>query len=189
MRFSSATPTLVSWSHSLLRQSRSRGSQRWLIEAEYPPNLTRAEIAPLVAFLIKQRGQYDTFTLTPPALWATARGVATGTPLVHAATPPSGRTVATKGWTPSQTGILLAGDFIKFAGHTKVYMVTADADSDGSGYATLSIEPALLSIPANDEAVVVSSVPFTVALVSDTFEFSVRGPDIHELKVQFAEVF
>ena len=49
MRFSSATPTLVSWSHSLLRQSRSRGSQRWLIEAEYPPNLTRAEIAPLVA--------------------------------------------------------------------------------------------------------------------------------------------
>jgi len=189
MRFFSHTPTLVSWSHSLVRQVRSKGAQRWQIEAEYPPNLTRAELAPIVAFLMAQRGQYEPFTLIPSALWSTPRGVAGGTPLVHADTPPAGRTVETKGWTPSQTGILLAGDFIKFAGHTKVYMVTADANSDGSGYATLSIEPALLSIPADDEAIVVSSVPFTVALASDTFDFGVRGPDIHDLKVQFVEVF
>jgi len=189
MRFFSLTPTLVSWSHSLIRQVRSRGAQRWQIEGEYPSSLSRSEIAPIIAFLLKQRGQYDTFTLVPPALWSDARGVATGTPLVHAPTPPSGRSIETKGWTPSQTGILLAGDFIKFAGHTKVYMIAEDANSDGSGYSTLAIEPALLSIPADDEAVTVTSVPFTVALVSDTFDFGVKGPNIHDLKVQFVEVF
>ena len=189
LRFSSLTPSLVSWSQSMVRQSRSKGSQRWQIEGEYPPNLTRAEISPLIAFLLKQRGQYETFTLAPPDLWATAQGVATGTPLVHADTAPSGRSIETKGWTPSVTGILLAGDFVKFAGHTKVYMITADANSDVSGYATLAIEPALLSIPADDEAVVISSVPFTVALVSDTFDFGVKGPNTHDLKVQFVEVF
>jgi len=189
MHFTSMTPTLVSWAHSVKRQARSKGSQRWQIEAEYPPNLTRAELAPIVAFLLKQRGQYETFTLIPPDLWANAQGVATGTPLVHADTAPSGRAIETKGWTPSVTGILLAGDFIKFAGHSKVYMLTADANSDGSGYATLAIEPALLSIPADDEAVIVASVPFTVALISDTFDFGLKGPNKHDQKVQFVEVF
>jgi len=189
MRFTSLTPSLVSWSHSMIRQSRSKGAQRWQIEAEYPPNLLRSEISPIIAFLIKQRGQYETFSLYLPDLWATSQGVATGTPLVHADTPPSGRSIVTKGWTHSVTNILRAGDFVKFYAHSKVYMLTEDADSDSAGYATLNIEPALLSIPADDEAVIVSSVPFTVALVSDTFDFGVKGPNVHDLKVQFVEVF
>jgi hypothetical protein len=188
MKFSSLQPTLVSVSHALTRQSRSRGgAQRWGIEATYPPNLSRAELAPIIAFALKQRGQWDTFTLTPPALWATARGIATGTPKIKGGSQ-SGRNIATDGWTASQTGILLAGDFLKFAGHDKVYMVTENANSDGSGDATLVIEPALMATPADNEDITVTGVPFTVAFASDSHEFDINSASHHSFSVKFVEV-
>ena len=189
MKFSSYQPTLISVAHSLARQARSRGgAQRWGIEATYPPNLSRAELAPIIAFALLQRGQWDTFTLVPPALWSTARGIATGTPKIKGASQ-SGRSIATDGWTASQTGILKAGDFIKFSGHTKVYMVTGDATSNGSGEATIVIEPALLATPADNEDIVVSSVPFTVAFATDVQEFDIRPAYLHDYSVKFIEVF
>lgn len=189
MKFTSFQPTLVSVAHSLARQARSRGgAQRWAIEATYPPNLLRAELAPIIAFLLKNRGQYDIFTLTPPALWSTARGIATGTPLVKGASQ-TGRSVITDGWTASITGILLAGDFLKFFGQDKVYMVTEDATSDASGNATLTIEPALMASPADNEAIVVTNVPFSVANASDINGFDLNPAYLHEFKVSLVEVF
>jgi hypothetical protein len=189
LKFTSWQPTLVSLSHSLVRQARSRGgAQRWAIEAAYPPNLTRAELSPIFAFALQQRGQYEIFTLTPPALWSTARGVATGSPLIKGAAQ-TGRTVNTDGWTPSVTGILLAGDFVKFAGHDKVYMVTADANADGAGEATIAIEPALLTAPADNEAIIVANVPFSVAFASDIQSFELNPPNSHVFKVAFVEAF
>jgi len=189
MKFTSWQPTLVSVSHSLARQARSRGgAQRWAIEATYPPNLTRAELAPIFAFSVAQRGQYETFTLIPPALWATARGVHTGTPKADGGSQ-TGRTVNTKGWTQSITGILLRGDFVKFGGHAKVYMLTADTNSDSAGKAAISIEPALLASPADNESIIVANVPFSVAFVSDVQEFELAPPNMHAYKVSFVEVF
>ena len=75
------------------------------------------------------------------------------------------------------TGTLKAGDFIKFNGHTKVYMVVADATADGSNEATLTIEPPLISSLANDETVSYDNIPFTVHLTNDIQEFGVVGSD------------
>lgn len=189
VKFTSWQPTLVSVSHSLVRSARSRGgAQRWAIEGVYSPNLSRAELAPIFAFALAQRGQYEVFTFTPPSLWSTARGVATGSPQVKGASQ-TGRTVITEGWTSSITGILLAGDLIKFSGHAKVYIVTADAASNGSGEATINIEPALMASPADNEAVVVASVPFSVAFAADVHEFDIQAPDFHSFKVSLVEVF
>ena len=63
-------PTLVSVTNNLKRQARSRGSQRWLLSVNYPA-LTRANFAPLYAFSMKQKGQFDTFTFTPPVISTT----------------------------------------------------------------------------------------------------------------------
>lgn len=187
MKFTSIQPTLVSVSHSLARQARSRGgAQRWGIEGTYPPML-RSTFAPVIGFALAQRGQYETFTLTPPALWSSARGIATGTPVVKGAAQ-TGRTVLTEGWTASQTGILLAGDFIKFAGDSKVYMVTADCNSDGAGDASVVIEPALMASPADHAVITVNSVPFTVAFASDIQEFDINTASHHAFSVKFVEV-
>lgn len=187
LKITSLQPTLVSVAHSLARQVRSRGGQRWGIEATYPPNLTRAEAAPLLAFALQQRGQFGIFTLVLHGQWASARGVATGTPLVDLGSQ-TGRTVNTKGWTASVTGILRAGDFLKFNGHAKVYMVTADVNSTGAGLAAIPIEPALMAMPANNEPVIVNNVPFTVSFASDAQNLQVMSAFFHEFKASFVEV-
>jgi len=174
VRIKSYTPTFVSTAHSLKRDARSRGAQRWHLIAEYPEHMTCAELAPIFAFLVKQRGQYETFTFTPP-VFEDARGIATGTPLVDGASQ-TGRSIATKGWTASQTGILAAGDFVKFAGDDKVYMQVDDVNSDGSGDATLTIEPALITSPADEAAITVDDVSFTVSLLTDIAELDFIGP-------------
>jgi len=185
LKIVSSTPTFVSTAHSLKRQVRSRGGHRWLLEGEYPA-MTRDEFAPVYAFAVAQRGRYETFTFVLPGL-AAPRGSIPGTPVVDGADQ-TGRSIDTKGWTASQSGILKAGDFIKFNGSAKVYMVTADADSDGSGNATLSIEPALVTSPGDEEALVVEDVPFTCAFASDIAETSVSPPLLFSFQISMVEV-
>ena len=132
IKIQSLAPTRVSVAHSLRRSTRTTGAQRWLVTADWM-GLTRVQFAPIQAFVIAQRGQWDNFTMLLPGHKA-PQGVATGTPLVNGAGQ-SGRALATKGWSASVTGILKAGDFIGLTGQTKVYMVTADASSDAGGNA------------------------------------------------------
>lgn len=185
IKVSSFTPTLVSETQSMKRQVRRRGGQRWAFEVNYPP-MTRAEFAPVYAFCIAQRGQYETFTFVPPVV-SDPQGTATGTPVVNGAQSAGDNTIVTDGWSNSITA-LKAGDFLKFSGHNKVYMVTEDATSDGSGNATLTIEPPLIADVSDNEALTVGDVPFTVSLVNDTQEFSAGPPNIYEFNLQLIEI-
>ena len=185
IKVSSFTPTLVSQTQSLKRQVRRRGGQRWAFEVNFPP-MTRAEFAPIYAFCLAQRGQYETFTFVPPVV-SDPQGTATGTPLANGAHSAGDNTIVTDGWSNSITA-LKAGDFLKFSGHNKVYMVTADAVSDGSGNSTLTVEPPLLAAVADNEAVTVSDVPFTVALTTDTQEYSAGPPNVYEFNLSLIEV-
>lgn len=178
VKITSTAPTLISVSHSLKRQTRSRGGQRWMMEVNYPP-LTRAQFAPLWAFSAKQRGRYESFTFIPP-VYGNSRGTATGTLLVNNASGYSAgdTTIAADGL----TGTLLAGDFIKFSGHDKVYTITAD------GSTTLTIEPPLLSSVADNEAITYNSVPFTVSFGADTQEMAVGIEGVVEFSIALVEV-
>ena len=91
----------------------------------------------------------------------TARGTASssaGTPLVKGASQ-TGNTLLIDGATASQTGYLKAGDYIQLGSgiSQRLHMVTADANTDGSGNATLSIEPALRTSPADNLAITVAN--------------------------------
>ena len=184
LNISSVQPTFVSRSISGRRQSRQIGGQYFRMRASFPP-MTRAEFAPIYAFVMKQRGRYESFTLIPPVLNA-GLGSPAGTPLVNGASQ-TGRTIVTDGWSASIT-IFKAGDYLKFANHDKVYTVTADATSDGSGDSTISIEPALITAPADDSAVTYTSVPFTVALRSGIQEFDTGTSGLFSFEVDFEEV-
>ena len=127
VEINSFSPTLVSVSHSLVRQTRSHGGHSWHFKLKFPA-MDRDSLAPIFAFMAKQAGRLESFEYSDP-YHLTPRGIATGTPLVKGADQ-VGSSIITDGWTASQTGIMKAGDFILFAGHSKVYMVTADANSD-----------------------------------------------------------
>ena len=147
----SLNPTYTSVTHSLKRQVRTRGGQRWSIDATFPP-LTRTDFAPVWAFAQKQKGQFGVFTFIPPIYSNKSGGYIAGT-----------TTITVDGL----TGTLKAGDFIKFAGHDKVYTITADATT------SLTIEPVLQLPVADDEVVTYNSVPFTVAFSTDNQNLSV----------------
>ena len=167
------------------RQTRQLGGQYWKIYATYP-NMTRAEFAPIQAFMMKQRGAYDSFTYTPPIL-SVPQGQDPGTPLVNGAAQ-TGRSVVTDGWgTGATLTVLKAGDFIKFTNHSKVYQVTADATCDTSGNATLTIEPELQTSPGNNEAIVTTAVPFTVFSESPVIEMATDVNDVFTFSLNLCE--
>ena len=186
LKIQSYQPTRVSLSHNLRRSVRTNGAQRWVITADWV-GLTRAQFAPIQAFVLAQRGQWDTFSAALPA-HKMPQGIATGTPLVNGANQ-QGRSLATRGWTANLSGVMKAGDFLGISGQTKVYMVTTDANSDSTGSATLVIEPALLAIPSDNVNLAVRNVPFTLALGGDTLESAVAPGGIYNFSLQLVEAF
>jgi hypothetical protein len=131
--------------------------QRWEATVELPPMLRAGGGAAWIAALTSLDGIYGTFLLGDTA-WKTARGIATGTPLVKGGSQ-TGYDLITDGWTAGQTGIMKAGDWLQLgsAGTSQLHMVMADANSNGSGEATLTLWPRLRSSPADNAAIVVSS--------------------------------
>jgi hypothetical protein len=176
----------VSISHNLRRSVRTNGAQRWVITADWV-GLTRAQFAPIQAFVVSQRGQWDNFTAVLPA-HKLPQGVATGTPQINGASQ-QGRSISTRGWTAGLSGALKAGDFIGVTGQTKVYMVTADVNADAFGLATVAIEPALMAVPADGAVITVRNVRFTLALGTDTMESAVAPGSIYNFSLQLVEAF
>ena len=152
--------------------------QFWEADITLPP-MKRADAEYWVAFLLKLNGPFGTFLLGDP-LGATARGVATGTPLVKGGSQ-TGNELITDGWTAGQTGILRAGDYIQLgSGATaQLYKVLDDANSDGSGNATFTIWPSLRSSPADNAAITVTNTAGNFRLTTqpswDIDEASIYG--------------
>jgi len=161
-RFSlSANTTVFTSPLSGVESVLERPGAKWAAEFTLPAML-RAQAAAWTAFFASLRGRRGTFYGYDPAA-TTPRGIATGTPLVKGASQ-TGNALATDGWTTSQTGILLAGDYIGV--NSRLHMVVEAANSDGSGNATLAIEPALRESPADNAAITVSAPMVSMRLAS-----------------------
>lgn len=140
--------------------------QFWEAEISLPP-MKRADAEYWISFLLKLNGSYGTFLLGDPN-GGTARGVATGTPLVNGSSQ-SGNELVTDGWTNSTTGILKAGDYIQLGSDSssQLYKVLDDVNSNGSGQATLTVWPDLRTSPADNAAITVSNAKGVFRLSSN----------------------
>ena len=179
--------THVSYAVSGKRQSRSRNTQVWKFSLRTHEAMSRAVWQQLLGFYNRMKGRYTTFTLTLPSSLATPLGAGGGTPLVNGASQ-TGSSVTTDGW-PGTTTVLKAGDFVQFDGSTKVYGVTQDVTSDSGGNATITIDPQLLSSPANNAAITITSIPFTVAFSDDTLELPIDALFLSSVEIKLEEVF
>jgi hypothetical protein len=179
--FSSEQKTITSTTDSGKMFAVQIDGQRFKFSASYPP-MNRSEFAPVIAFIMKQRSQKETFQIALPDL-KNAKGNVSGTVLVNGAHSAGDTTIDVDG----MTGEIKAGDFVKFGGDTKVYMVVTDATADGSNEATLTIEPPLRNALSNDVAVTYDGVEFTVRLTSDIQEFNTGDLDLYRFEVDFIE--
>ncbi len=139
---------------SLAQQLYQHSGNAWRIEVALPP-MKRAQAAEWIAFGRKLRGRWGTFLFTDP-VFASPLGTPQGTPLVNGTQTERSFTLYTKGWTASQTGLLLPGDMIQ-VGETGLnqwlYMALTQVDSDPGGLATIDVWPSVRVAHPNDWSV------------------------------------
>ena len=186
MNFKDESNTLISVSDSGRRFARKIDNQRWNFTVGYQ-NLTRAEFAPVLAFITKQRGAKETFTIKPPKI-KDALGSETTTISVNGIHAVGDNTIAIDGFNADSAGSLKAGDFVSFASHTKVYMVVADV-TPSSNAATVTIEPPLITALANDSTVTYDDVAFTVYLEGTVQSYSLGINDLYNYEFDVCEAF
>ncbi|WDE11342.1 hypothetical protein [Thalassomonas haliotis] len=167
----SNTPNFYSESRSLRRHVRRIPAHRWEVTLRTVP-LEDADARSLSAFLNALEGRLNSFDVILP-LYSTPQGAATGVPSVSAATAAGEKMVPAKHGAANVENQVMAGDFIRFAGHSKVYQVTANADTDSAGNMSYQITPGLVKSVAADENIIVKDVPFTMALKRDVQGFKV----------------
>ena len=173
MGIKSIQNTIISKSQSGKKLSRQIDGQRFAFTAKIITGKRSDIYGELMAFIMKQRSQKENFTIIPPEI-EDARGVETGTLAVNGSHTAGDTTIAMDGFASDTANRLRAGDYLKFNGHTKIYMVVEDVTSS-SNAATVTIEPPLITTLADDEAVSYDNIPFTVHLTNDVQEFGVIG--------------
>ena len=186
INFKDNRPTLLNQTLSGKKQVRQIGSQYFSFTVQMPP-LQQEKAQEVFAFLQKQKGSFEDFTIVAPLDNLGAGKSETDIQVVGAHT--SGdASIALDGFTASQTGALKAGDIIKFANHSKVYMVQSDIDSDGSGALTVLISPNLVASLADNEAVTVNKPSFTVYLENNEIMYSTDASGFYSISFDVREV-
>ena len=178
--------TIVSITTSGRKQARQIDGQRFAITLQFP-NMTRAEFAPIQAFVMKQRSQLESFTVVPPTV-KNALGVASTVISTNASVSAGATTCTVDNMTTSTNGILKAGDYFRFTGQEKVYMAVEDLDADGSGEGTLTFEPPLRSAVTDNTILVYDNVDFTVSLTNDIQEFNIGTQEYFNYEIDLVEV-
>lgn len=132
-------------------QTATRKGSLWRVTMAFN-NLQGDDRAVMQAFLVKLNGQEHRFTLSDDAY--TRRGAAGGTPLVNGASQ-TGSAIVVDGATASVNNWLRAGDQISFGG--QLFILTSDANTNGSGGTTLYLSPPMRRSPADDTAIDVTA--------------------------------
>jgi hypothetical protein len=183
---SSNQNTIVTTTASGRRQARQIDGQRFRLRLRFPV-MSRSEFAPIIAFIMKQRSQMESFQYVPPTI-DDPLGVATGTILLNGSITAGVTTCTIDGMAVSTNGVLKAGDFFRFTGQTKVYMCVEDVDSNGSGEGTLTFEPPLRSNVSNNNVIIYGNVDFTVGLTGDIQEFTIGTENYFQYEIDLIEV-
>ena len=119
---------------------------------------------------------------------ASTNGVANGSILVNGAVSAGATSCSIDGMANSTTGVFKAGDFFRFTGQTKVYMIVSDVSSNGSGQGTLTFEPPLRTAVSDNTALIYNNVDFTVGLTNDIQEFNIGTSLYYQYEVDLIEV-
>ena len=194
VNFKDNKPNLITTTLSGRRQTKSQGQQFFSFTIQTPP-LKSADLKPILGFISKQRGQFESFQITLPNLSTPAGSITSNTLAVNTAHSAGDTTIAVDGGTASASGYLKAGDLIRFidtstaANNVKVYMVTDDLDLNGSGAGTLNIQPGLIDGVDNNSTVETNGVQFTVFLERGAQEYQMGVQGLTQMEFDVREAF
>ena len=145
-------------------------------------SLKTADRALLIAFLARLNGQQHRVTL--PFHAVDNQGAFGGTPLVFGASQ-TGITLDIDGCSINITDWMKAGDVFSVNGEMKI--ATLDADTSGTGTATLTFSPRLRTSPANNDPIETTNPVGTFMLASPTQSWNYRPGSFSDFVIQFVE--
>ena len=174
----------------------------------YPP-MIRAEVAPIFAFEMKQRG--DSFQVTLPDK-NTPQGAVTGTISVNGSPAADVSTVFMDGFVPGTADVFKVGDIFKPDSTSKVHMVTENASAgatvslldedsstlidedssalidESSGQAEVNFAPPLIAAIPDNTNVTYLNTPFTVFIDSNGIQkWKTTAPQLSAYSVELKE--
>ena len=178
-------PNLVTVSTSGRKQVKTQQAQYFSFTATYPP-MTRAQYGPIAAHIAKQRGALIDFEVLIPE-FSTTTGALTSQAVSCTNAEIVGATqIELSAGSIDLANPLKAGDFVRFEGFTKVYMVTECTDF-ASGSATMKIEPGLLNATTAGDLIDYKDVKFTVFLENPVQEFQTGLANLVQYELDMRE--
>ena len=191
IRIGSKYQSVESQTLSYNRQVASRGGHRWSFSLRYSPQ-TQSNFVELFAFLQSLKGRYGScnFTLPNYAQQSTLSFESGFTTTQVAVQTSNGSLVKVKN---ADTGsVFRKGDFFKFSGHSKTYMITKDitvTESMVTGDDDIDLEfcPALQRQVGVDEDITIGAT-FKVAQASDEFFVDYPENKTYTTQIELREV-
>lgn len=182
------TPTQTSETFSGKTRRIGMGVSYYSWEVKYP-SLLPIDAGTVNGFVAQAFGPQFSFEIILPEIsYSKAPNQTTSVPRLSASRAIGATSVALTNCGASKN-VLAAGDFVKFANHSKVYMVTAPCVSDSSGNATLYFSCALVSAIPSNTNVTITAIPFTAILTEDAQKFDVGFGGITSMTLAMREVW
>lgn len=145
----------------------------------------RAQADEYTSFLFKLRGVVGTFTMSVPGS-EMPRGSISGTPKVDGAGQ-KGNLIKIKDLSPSQTGVLLQGDYLQIGTQLVKNLSSVDADEDGK--ATIEIVPGIRTETVDNEGVIYNHPKGVFKLKKNSNPIRITHPNLRSYRVEAREDF
>jgi hypothetical protein len=163
------------------RQVLVSGRGWWECEITMPPIVGSANVNPWRAFLAKTQGSANDFRIPVDP---TAQSSLSNTVLTNGASQ-TGRSIATDGW-PNSTTVLVAGQYVTI--NDQLLQLTADVTSNGSGQATLTVEPPVRQ-PVADNSAVEYKNPYCLMYLNEKPSLSQEPGYVYSFSLSLRESF
>jgi hypothetical protein len=182
------TPTQSTETFSGKTRRVGMGISYYSWEVRYP-NLLPIDAGTVNGFVAQAFGPQFSFEIILPEISYSKAPSQTNTVPRTSANASIGATSVTLANCGVSKNVLAAGDFFKFANHSKVYMCVSPCVSNSSGVATLFFSCPLITAVPNPTNLTITAVPFTAILTEDVQKFDVGFGGITTMSLAMREVF
>ena len=169
-------------------QSAKYTGSQWLASVSLPP-MKREQAVEWQSFFMQVNGGFGTFLMGDPDA-SSVRGTISNTIAVNGSHAVGAYDITIDGADTSESQLFKKGDYVQFnSGATsKLHMIIADVASDGSGNATLTIEPSLSAVLADDATITYSSPKAVMRMTSNDLTWSANHISLYGVSFSCEEV-
>lgn len=152
------------------------------------PAMSKTDAGAWTAFFTQLHGRRGTFLIGDPDK-KTIQGTATGIMSVNGDHAIGAYSIVVDGLNVSQSQAFKKGDYVQFgSGATsKLHMIVDDIETDGSGNATLQIEPSLKTALSDDDVVTYSDTKMVARMDSNDLGWQSNVNSLYQFSFSCSE--